>query len=109
MKSDYTVSDFLDPDKFQTGYDVCAKAARKRYLNGRAECDDYAEIFIAVNDTVSARLKVGNGHMNGYERLGYHAYSAEYLRAILHSDCPVWVYRVGSEGSIEKHQLCQGV
>ena len=109
MKSDYTAFDFSDPEKFRTGHDVCALRARKRYLDGRAECDDYAEIFIAVNDTVSARLKVGNGHMNGYEKLGYHAYSAEYLRAILHSGCPVWVYRIDSNDRLEKYQLCQGV
>ena len=101
MRSNYSASDFLDPDKFRTQFDVDAKRARKRYLDGCVECDDYTEIFIAVNDTVSATLKVGNGSMNGYERLGYHCYSSEYLRAILHSGCPVWVYRIGSDGRIE--------
>lgn len=107
--SDFTASDFSDPDKFRTGYDTCALRANKRYHDAVVECRDYSEIFIAVNDTVSATLKVGNGHMNGYERLGYHAYSVEYLRAILDSGCPVWVYRVNSDGRIQKHQLCQGV
>jgi hypothetical protein len=103
--SDYSASDFSDPDKFRTGYDVDTLRAVKRYHDGRKECEGYAEIFIAVNDTVSARLKVGNGHMNGYERLGYHAYSGEYLRAILDSGCPVWVYRIDSEGKIVKTQI----
>ena len=108
MKSNYSASDFLDPNKFRTGLDACEKCAHRRCLDGCVECDDYVEIFIALNDTVSATLKVGNGYMSGYEKLGYHAYSSEYLRAILDSGCPVWVYRVDSEGHIQKHQLCQG-
>lgn len=109
MKSRYSVSDFLDPDKFRTGYDVCPKCARRRYLEARVECDDYSEIFITINDTVFAKLRVDNGRMNGYEKLGYHAYSCEYLRAILDSGCQVWVYRIGPDGHIKEHQLRPGI
>jgi hypothetical protein len=107
--SDYTASDFLDPDKFRTGYDTCALRANERYHAACIAFEDYSDVFIGVNDTVSANLKGGNGHMTGYERLGYHAYSCELLRAILDSGCPVTVYRIGSDGSIEKTQICQGV
>jgi hypothetical protein len=105
MKSDYTASDFRFPNMFRTGYDVCEARALKRYLDGRKECEDYSEIFISLNDTVCATLKVGNGHMTGYEKLGHHAYSSEYLRAILDSGCPVTVYRIGPDGKIEKTQI----
>jgi hypothetical protein len=105
MSSDYDASDFLDPEKFRTGHDVCDLRARQRYLAGREACDDYSEIFIAINDTVSATLRRGVGHMNGYEKLGYAAYSAEYLRAILHSGCPVWVYRIDADGKISKTKI----
>ncbi len=109
MKSDFTAFDFLDPSKFHTKFDTCAKCARRRYLDAREQCDDYSEITIAIDDTVSARLKVSNGHARIYERLGHTAYSCELLRAILDSGCPVWVYRM-VDGKIEKkHQLCQGV
>jgi hypothetical protein len=83
MKSDYTASDFRFPNMFRTGYDVCEARALKRYLDGRKECEDYSEIFISLNDTVCATLKVGNGH----------------------SGCPVTVYRIGPDGKIEKTQI----
>ncbi len=105
--SDYAASDFSDPDKFRTGYDTCSKCARRRYLEAREQCDDYSEIHIAIDDTVSAKLKDGNGHAATYERLGYHAYTSEFLRAILDSGCPVWVHRL-VDGKLEEYQLCQG-
>jgi hypothetical protein len=105
MKSTYIACDFLKPELFSTGFDVDAKRARKRYLDGCVECDDYSEIFICLNDTVCATLKVGNGQMNGYEKLGYHAYSGDYLRAILDSGCPVWVSRINDDGKITKTQI----
>jgi hypothetical protein len=46
MKSDYTAYDFLKPEKFRTGFDVCEARAQQRYLDGREECKDYTEIFI---------------------------------------------------------------
>jgi hypothetical protein len=105
MRSDYAASDFLKPSKFRTGYDVCEARAQQRYLDGLAECEDYSEIFICLNDTICATLKVGNGQSNGYEKLGYHAYTADYLRAILDSGCPVWVSRVDADGKITKTQI----
>ncbi len=107
--SDYSVSDFRDPDKFRTGHDVCSKCARQRYLDACKQCDTYSEIHIATNDVVTAKLKSGNGYVHTYERLGYHAYTSEFLRAILDSGCLVWVYRDGSDGVIEFHQLCKEV
>jgi hypothetical protein len=104
MRTDQTADDFLNPFKFRTGYDVCEARALKRYLDGKKECEDYEEIYISVNNTVSARLKNG-GSMSGYEKIGYHAYSNQYLRAILDSGCPVYVYRVNDAGSIVKHDL----
>lgn len=103
--TDQPAQAFLDPRNFKTGFDVCALRANKRYQEGLAECRDYAEIFIAINNTVSADLKGCNGRMSGYETIGHHAYSADYLRAILDSGCPVWVYRVGPNGGIIKHDL----
>jgi hypothetical protein len=104
MQTDQTADDFLFPNMFRTGYDVCEARALKRYLDGKKECEDYEEIYISVNNTVSAKLK-GGGRMNGYEKIGYHAYSGEYLRAILDSDCAVYVYRVNDAGRIVKHDL----
>ena len=97
---------FLDSRNFRTSWGNCALKATKRYHDGRKECEDYEEIYISINNTVSARLKNG-GTMNGYERIGYHAYTDEYLRAILDSGCPVFVYRVASDGSIQKYDLCE--
>jgi len=107
MNSDYSVSDFRDPDKFRTGYDTCHKCGLRRYLDARAQCDDYSEIHIGINDTVSAGLKNG-GHSSTYEKLGYHAYSSEFLRAILDSGCRVIVHRVDSDGKLVKHVLVEG-
>lgn len=109
MKTEYTVSDFLNPDKFRTSYDVCPECARRRYLEACEQCDNYSEIYIAINDMVTAKLKVGGDHVNTYEKLGYHAFTSEFLRAILDSGCPVWVYRIGSDGYIKKHQLRPGI
>jgi len=105
MKSDYTASDFLTPSKFKTGYDVCEARAQQRYLDGREECKAYSAIYICLNDTICTDLKVGNGHGNGYEKLGHHAYTADYLRAILDSGCPVWVSRIGPDGKIVRTQI----
>lgn len=96
---------FLDPKNFRTSYDVCALRANKRYVDACRSCRDYSEIYIAVNNTVSAKLAVGNGTSSGYEKIGYAAYSCELLRAILDSDCPVYVYRIASNGSIVKYDL----
>jgi hypothetical protein len=104
MKSDFNASDFLTPGLFGTGHDVCEARAQQRYLDGRAECRDYSEIFICLNDTVCATLKRG-GDCYGYEKLGYHAYTADYLRAILDSGCPVWVSRVDDDDKIVRTQI----
>ena len=104
--SDFNAFDFLDPDKFHTGHDTCDKCALRRYLDAREQCDDYAEIHISIYDTVVVRLKGSKGSKNTYEKLGQHAYTSEFLRAILDSGCPVWVHRVGDDGYLEKHQLC---
>ena len=103
--SRFAAKDFLDSDKFRTGHDVCEARAQQRYLDGREECKDYSEIYICLNDTVCATLKVGNGQGNGYEKLGYHAYTADYLRAILDSGCPVWVSRVDDDDKIVRTQI----
>ena len=108
MKSDYSASDFLDPEKFRTGHDVCEARAQQRYHDGCETCRAYEEVTIAINDTVGAKVKGPRGQTgqaNGYERLGYHAYTADFLQAILDSGCPVWVARIGSDGRIEKTRI----
>jgi len=105
MRSKYAASDFLDPSKFRTGHDVCRSKSRQRYLAGRKACKDYSEIHIAINDTVSAILKTGKGQSNGYEKLGYAAYTAQYLQAILDSGCPVFVHRIDSDGEHTETQI----
>ena len=105
MRSDYSADDFRHPERFRTSHDVNPIRARLRYLAGIEECKDYSEIFICLNDTICATLRVGNGQFNGYEKLGYHAYTSEYLHAILDSGCPVWVSRIDSDDRIHRTQI----
>ncbi len=105
-KSKFSAEDFCNPDNFRTAWPHEPGRAEHRYQKGLMECEDYVEIYIGINDTVSAKLASSYyGTMQGYEKLGYHACSDQYLRAILDSGKPVWVYRVDDDGRIAKYDL----
>ncbi len=97
--------EFLGPENFRTPHDTCALRANKRYVDARRSCEDFDEINIAINNTVSAKLAGCNGSSQGFEKIGHAAYSCELLRAILDSGKPAYVYRVTSNGRIVKYDI----
>jgi hypothetical protein len=96
-------SAFLNSLAFTTDFDVDDEKMEKRYEQEAAKCAEYTEFSIAINGVWSARTKSG-GCVSSYERIGYHAYSADLLQAALDSDCAIYVYRNGDNG-IVKHDL----
>lgn len=90
-------SDFLNPELFRTGFDTDADKREDRYQKELARCRDYTIFHIGANGTWSATTKDG-GSVSSYEGIGYHAYTADLLRAVLDSDCPFIVHRDDGKG-----------
>jgi len=100
---DCPASAFLNSLAFSTDFDVDDEKMEKRYEQEAAKCAEYTEFSISITGVWSARTKDG-GHVSSYERIGYHAYSADMLQAALDSDCAIYVYRV-DDGKLVKHNL----
>ena len=83
---------FLNPGDFRTPFDTVADKRESRYCDELKRCKDYAEFHIAINGTWSATTHDG-GSVTSYERIGYHSYTADLLRAVLDSDCAFIVHR----------------
>ena len=51
-------------------------------------------VTIAINNVWGAYSKSG-GDVSSYERIGYHAGCADFIRGLLSTDCPVYAYYDG--------------
>jgi len=96
-------SAFLNADAFRTGYDVDLVRSQNRYRDELSKCADYVDFHIGINGVWSATTK-GGADVSSYERIGYHAYSADLLQAALDSDCAFIVHRV-ENGTIVDYDL----
>jgi hypothetical protein len=101
----YTADDFRNPSNFRTEYDSAAGGA-EAYAKGRRIGAKAQEVTIAINDTWGATSDNG-GHITSYQRIGYHADTAELLRGILDSGCKLAVYRDNGRG-ITRAELAAG-
>lgn len=86
---------FLRPiDHLKTGFPLDGDRAKqvenfkRGFLTGRRA----EHVFVAVNNVWSAKTKDG-GHLQSYEKLGYHAGTAWFFLGVLKSGCPVTIYR----------------
>ncbi len=99
----FTVTDFLDPTNFHTDFDIHSASKDEKYRRGLADCTEFSEVCIGINDVWSATGKNG-ALVRSYERIGYHPYTADLLLAFLDSDCAFFVYR-DENGHIVKYDI----
>lgn len=85
-----TAADYRDPNNFRTVFDR-KDYGNEQYQKGLELGADCSGIFIAMNNCWSARRKDG-AHITAYEKLGYHANTADLLRGFLDSGCAVSVF-----------------
>jgi hypothetical protein len=87
---------FLNPDNFRTDYDCRfgpeSKSAKQRdgYVTGLS-----LQRFAIGQNGVWCGVPKDGGSLISYERIGYHALTAQFLQGILDSGCPIVVYRKG--------------
>jgi hypothetical protein len=88
-------ADFLNPELFKTAFDA-ATIADKQYetglATGREVRSNGGQVTIGQNDVWGAHH--GNTSISSYEKLGYHANTADLLRGFLDSGVEIIVYRV---------------
>ena len=96
-------SDFLNPGLFRTDFDTDVDRRELRYGDELAKCKEYRAFHIGVNGTWSATTHCG-GSVSSYEGIGYHAYTADLLRAVLDSDCAFIVHRI-EDGKIVDYDV----
>lgn len=63
-------------------------------------------ITIALNNVWSGRSKEC-ASVTSYEKIGYHTGSVDFVIGLLSTDCPIYVYRNGDGGELEKYRLIQ--
>jgi hypothetical protein len=87
-------SDFLIPENFRTGWDgqVGDPRREEQYRKGLAMSEQAHTISISYSDSWSATMKDG-GSQTAYERIGYHACTADLLRGFLDGPAQIVVYR----------------
>lgn len=98
MDSKFTAEDFYYPERFATGFDTWK--GHDKFNDGIKIGKESYEIHIAINDVWSAVTKPKApfshdtpGHMQSYEKLGYHANTADLLRGFIASGCKLVVHR----------------
>jgi len=92
--------DFLDAPSFGTDFDVDEDRSEQRYQDELKRCEGYTAFHIGINGTWSAKCKDG-GHVSSYEGIGYHAYTADLLQAVLDSDCAFIVHRLEDDEIVD--------
>lgn len=92
---------FLKPENFVTPYDAANQAREgygdKQYAEGLRVSREAVCVFINASGTWGATTKArpgcGQGSLQAYEGIGYHANTADLLRGFLAGPAPVIVYR----------------
>ncbi len=98
-----SVSAFLDASAFRTSFDVSKDRGKERYQRELLCCAEYVTFHIGINGTWSATTREG-GSVTSYEGIGYHAYTAELLQAVLDSDCAFVIHRL-EDGKIVDYDM----
>jgi hypothetical protein len=96
---------YLCPDMFVVGYPSDAHHGngsslegkrsaygQKQYEKGLQYGRDAVKVTIGVNSVWGATMKDG-GHVGSYEKIGYHACTADLLQGFIDSGVPIYVYR----------------
>lgn len=104
-ESKFTLEDFYHPERFATEFDTVARGAEQ--FNRGLEIGKQAyEIHIGINDVWSARVKNPFGDIpstvQSYEKIGYHANTADLLRGFICSKCKLIVHRVVESELVSK-------
>lgn len=88
---------FLNPDLFRTEFDNPAHG-EEQYRNGLRIGNECEVISIGISGVWGGTPKTG-GSLSSYERIGYHANTADLLRGFLASGARVHVYRWKADGT----------
>lgn len=105
---------YLSPDNFRTDFDGAGSHTPERqYRVGYGIGLTSAEVQISESSTWSASC-LQSGTRTSYEKIGYHAGTADLLRGFLASGVRIVVYRRGSGGKVIQdykapHVNAQGV
>ncbi len=105
--SNRTAESFLDASTLRNSFDGFASnvaRADQRYRDGLKVGAEANEVHVSINDVWGADCKNG-GALSSYERLGYHAGTADFWRGVLDSGCAICVYRVDGNNKIVGHNL----
>lgn len=99
---DMSASDYLNPQLFTTGFDDASPyGADEQYRKGLAIGSASEEVVIAVNSTWSARGLDGSS-TTSYEKIGFHANTADLLRGFIDSGCQIRVWRIVNDRCAEE-------
>lgn len=82
---------FLNPELFVTPQDT-PNRKEWQYAKGLETGKKASHISISYTGVWGALLKDG-GDLSGYEKIGYHANTADLLRGFIDSGCEIHVYR----------------
>lgn len=97
--ADIAPHDYLNTDSLVTFFDgmgTNSGLAAKQYHEGKLIgmlCD---HVSIGYNGCWSATMKDGS-HLSSYEKIGYHACTADLMRGFIESGCAIFVYRFGTK------------
>jgi hypothetical protein len=89
----FAPTDFLTAASFENGFPVSAEYAREQFEAGLAVGNDFDYVVVSVRDTWGAGMDDGSRSCSAYERLGYHAGTADLWRGVLSSGTRIKVCR----------------
>jgi len=92
-------SAFLNASAFHTAFDGGVDRGAEKYRETFELCKGFKAFHIGAYGTWSADCKDGS-FMSSYEGIGYHAYTAYLLQAVLDSDCAFFVHRLENGGIV---------
>lgn len=94
-------NEYLKPENFVSPLDSWSNQEYKteQYLKGLEIGRTSDSISIARNGVWSATSR--RGHVQSYERIGYHAHTSELLRGFLDSGCSIYVYSEKGKAKIK--------
>ena len=91
--SKFSATDFLTADNFDSSWPASADFAREQFEKGLAVGTDFDYVVVSIRDTWGAGMDDGCKSLSAYERLGYHAGTADLWRGVLASGTRIKVCR----------------
>jgi len=89
-------ADYLEPERFRTEWESMfpfENRHREQYKYGLKVGSEADVVFIGYSSIWSAKLKSGV-HLQSFEGIGYHAFTADLLRGFLDSGVKIVIHRL---------------